>query len=386
MLYSGVVDVGIAVVYVFVLVSLLVSALNELVAGLLKQRAKALWRGIGELIRSDSLRDAFYAHPMIKSLGPPVSGARLTPIRMSGPSYIPPKVFALTLLDILQQPHAKLKEAERALGDMATALRNGNAAPAAALARTVGDLAAGMPATEVGNVVRADLTRLATLITTAGTTAAQILPVVEEVKKALPAQMSAGLQAAAAQHSTELADVLRVLAEEAAGSVERLGTAVETWFDTGMDRVSGWYKRWTQLWQLVIGLILAIALNINIVTIGLTLWNDIPLRTAIVAEAEKHAQEAESSPRLDKTRDLLKATRLPLGWPNGVPFIQRPFDWKTFDGSLLAGWLLTAIGASFGAPFWFDLLNRFVKLRSGGPRPDEARPKVRTQNTRATHP
>ena len=42
MLNSGVVDVGVALVYVFVLVSVLVSALNELVAGLLKRRAKAL--------------------------------------------------------------------------------------------------------------------------------------------------------------------------------------------------------------------------------------------------------------------------------------------------------------------------------------------------------
>jgi len=377
MLNSGVIDVGIALVYVFVLVSLLVSALNELVAGVLKQRAKALWHGIGELIRSDSLRDTFYAHPMIKSLAPPVSGAKLTPIRMAGPSYIPAKVFALTLLDILQQPHAKLKEAERALDDMATALRAGSAAPAGALARTVDSLATGMPATEIGQVVREDLTRLATLITTAGTTVTQILPAVETVQKALPARMSAGLQEAAAHHSAELADVIRVLTEEAAGNVERFGAAVEAWFDLGMDRVSGWYKRWTQVWQLVIGLILAIALNINIVSIALTLWNDIPLRTAIVAEAEKRANDVESTPGLDKTRDELRATRLPLGWPDGVPVIQRPFDWNTFDGTLLAGWLLTAIGASFGAPFWFDLLNRFVTLRSGGPRPNEARPEKR---------
>jgi hypothetical protein len=239
MLNSGVVDVGVALVYVFVLVSVLVSALNELVAGLLKQRAKALWRGIGELIRSDSLRDAFYAHPMIKSLAPPVSGARMTPLRMAGPSYIPRQVFALTLLDVLQQPHARLKEAERALGEMATALRAGNPLPAAALATTVGDLAAGMPASDVGNAVRTDLTRLATLITTAGTTAAQWLPIVEAVQKSLPARMSAGLQAAAAQHSAELATVLRVLADDAAGNVDRLRTAIEQWFDSAMDRVSG---------------------------------------------------------------------------------------------------------------------------------------------------
>jgi hypothetical protein len=291
---------------------------------------------------------------------------------MAGPSYIPRQVFALTLLDVLQQPHARLKEAERALGEMATALRAGNPLPAAALATTVGDLAAGMPASDVGNAVRTDLTRLATLITTAGTTAAQWLPIVEAVEKSLPARMSAGLQAAATQHSPELATVLRVLADEAAGNVDRLRTAIEQWFDSAMDRVSGWYKRWTQLWQLIIGLILAVALNINVVTIGLALWNDIPLRTAIVAEAERPAQESESASRIDRTRDLLKTTRLPIGWPDGLPFVQRAFDWTTFDGSLLAGWLLTAIGASFGAPFWFDLLNRFVKLRSGGPRPENA--------------
>jgi hypothetical protein len=221
--------------------------------------------------------------------------------------------------------------------------------------------------------VRDDLRRLATLITTAGTTAAQMLPLVEAVQKPLPARMSAGLQAAARAHSPELATVLRVLGEDAVGSVDRLRTAIEQWFDTGMDRVSGWYKRWTQLWQLIIGLILAVALNINIVAIGLALWNDIPCRTAIVAEAEKLAQESPVDPRVDTTR-MLRTTRLPIGWPEGLPFIQRSFDWKTFDGSLLAGWLLTAIGASFGAPFWFDLLNRFVKLRSGGPRPGEAKP------------
>src|SRR5262249_37724902 len=148
-------------------------------------------------------------------------------------------------------------------------------------------LAAAMPATDVGAAVRADLTRLVTTLNTTGTTAVQLLPAVEAVRASLPAQLSAGLQAEARRHSEELASVLRVLAEEAAGNVERLRTALEQWFDDAMDRVSGWYKRWTQLWQLVIGLILAIALNINIVTIGLTLWNDIPLRTAIVAEAEK---------------------------------------------------------------------------------------------------
>jgi len=35
----------------------------------------------------------------------------------------------------------------------------------------------------------------------------------------------------------------------------------------------------------------------------------------------------------------------------------------------LAGWLLTALAISLGAPFWFDLLNRVVKLRQAGTKP-----------------
>ena len=73
MFNSAILDVAVALAFVLLLASLLVSALNELIAGLVKQRAKSLWRGIAELVRSDSLRDALYDHPIIKSLAPPVS-------------------------------------------------------------------------------------------------------------------------------------------------------------------------------------------------------------------------------------------------------------------------------------------------------------------------
>ena len=40
----------------------------------------------------------------------------------------------------------------------------------------------------------------------------------------------------------------------------------------------------------------------------------------------------------------------------------------------LVGWLLTALAASLGAPFWFDVLNKFISIRSVGKAPEE-RPK-----------
>src|SRR5262249_26918130 len=35
------------------------------------------------------------------------------------------------------------------------------------------------------------------------------------------------------------------------------------------------------------------------------------------------------------------------------------------------GWLLTAIAGSLGAPFWFDILNKVINLRSSGKAPEE---------------
>jgi hypothetical protein len=36
---------------------------------------------------------------------------------------------------------------------------------------------------------------------------------------------------------------------------------------------------------------------------------------------------------------------------------------------MLLGWLITAAGTMFGAPFWFDTLQRVVRLKSSGPKP-----------------
>jgi hypothetical protein len=34
---------------------------------------------------------------------------------------------------------------------------------------------------------------------------------------------------------------------------------------------------------------------------------------------------------------------------------------------VFAGWMITALALSLGAPFWFDLLNKVVQIRTTGP-------------------
>jgi hypothetical protein len=38
--------------------------------------------------------------------------------------------------------------------------------------------------------------------------------------------------------------------------------------------------------------------------------------------------------------------------------------WTNSVVRLILGWLLTAIAVSFGAPFWFDTLNKIMVIRS----------------------
>ncbi|MEP6674686.1 MAG: hypothetical protein ABJA78_06015 [Ferruginibacter sp.] len=42
---------------------------------------------------------------------------------------------------------------------------------------------------------------------------------------------------------------------------------------------------------------------------------------------------------------------------------------QTGGTTTFVGWLLTALAISLGAPFWFDLLNKFVQIRGTGPKP-----------------
>jgi hypothetical protein len=42
----------------------------------------------------------------------------------------------------------------------------------------------------------------------------------------------------------------------------------------------------------------------------------------------------------------------------------------------ILGILFTTIAVSLGAPFWFDVLNKFVNLRSAGDRPDKENKKA----------
>ncbi len=66
---------------------------------------------------------------------------------------------------------------------------------------------------------------------------------------------------------------------------------LENWFDDAMERVTGWYKRRTQLYLLILGLFVCIAMNVDTFAIANSLYRDNTLRAIVVAAAQKRAKE-----------------------------------------------------------------------------------------------
>ena len=172
--------------------------------------------------------------------------------------------------------------------------------------------------------------------------------------------------------------------DTAGNDVNKVRENIEAWFDSSMDRVSGWYKRRTQWILVVLGLAVSIALNVNTLTIAYHLWRDPPLRNLLVAQAQANVQQQSGSnntgtagDRLKDNQEALEALGLPIGWSNVDFKLDDKWTEKDERGNSLflwnllywvfwplLGWILTAGAISFGAPFWFDLLNKFMVVRS----------------------
>lgn len=104
---STVLEVAIGIVFVYLLLSLICSAAKEGLESILNRRATYLERGIKELLADPSgtgLVKELYKHPLIDSLfRGTYEEAKQTRVGSRLPSYIPPRNFALALLDILRR-------------------------------------------------------------------------------------------------------------------------------------------------------------------------------------------------------------------------------------------------------------------------------------------
>jgi hypothetical protein len=329
---SPILDVAIGMVFVYLLLSLICSAANEAIESKLKNRAKSLELGIRNLLGDKGLADKLYAHDLISGLYSDKQGK---------PSYIPSRTFALALMN--------------------TVFPEG-AAPA------------------VGQAAEPNANPLANFRATIA---------------ALPADAAAA----------PIKKALLALIDDAQGDVNKLRSNIENWYDAAMDRVSGWYKRRVHAIILVLGLVITVALNADSAYVARHLSTDPALRNSLVSASQVYAQKENNGEpgkqnadqttqpsgesaqtRFDNNLQQLKELGLPIGWSvegddprfKGKvavdPHLKWP-GWHLLNANVRSewwlqikfhwlGWLLTALAISLGAPFWFDMLNKLIVVRS----------------------
>ncbi|MDD2725640.1 MAG: hypothetical protein PHH59_16700 [Methylovulum sp.] len=374
---SGILDVAIGLVFVYLLLSLVCSALTEAVENLFNRcRGKKLCEGLYELfggnIHNDTsfaLLKEFYQSPLIYGLyqgdlkiEQQASAANTTQappqklqLSKNLPSYIAPKTFALAL---------------------------------------------------VGHILAGDTFDTATLINKINSDSS---PLPEHLKKTLV-----------------------LLVNTAEGDINTALKNIEDWYSAMGERISGWYKKHAQRIAFVIALLITVMGNVDTITIAKSLMVNDKLREQIIDSADQfvkidaladkeaalkalnsiplpdnkeqiaglaseivkikaaHAEEAlcqseTYDPKqcydLQMARlDKLNQMGLPISWM----YLDDPKMWPQNHWVWLEkilGLFITAIAVSLGAPFWFDVLNKFMNFRSSikpqlDPKPVASKPQT----------
>lgn len=327
MFNSIVLNVFIGLFFIFLLYSLLSTVIQEFISSFLKLRAKTLVKGISRMLDDDSnntlLSTTFYQHPLIKYLG---SGKGI-----SKPSYISGENFAKIIIDLLRGEDVKPGE--------------------------------------------------------------DIKPFIQEALNQKTTNWGA------TEINEDTLKFLKSLWADSQGDIEKFSLLLEQWFDDTMERVSGWFKRKTQIILLIIGFFLAMIFNVDTISIVKKLSNDPKLAAQLADNAslyiqnhpqiknsfelpidsgykdrvdntELHKQIIKYQTIMDSANSLIQNNindsnhLLGLGWEGhgknkGNFSIKDNFHWWT-----ILGWIITALAISLGAPFWFDILNNFMQLRS----------------------
>ena len=371
MLGSVVLDLAIGMAFIYLLLSLIVSVLQEMLAALAKSRSAILQRGLNSLFSGDSVVggksvvNSIYDHGLIRGL--------------------------------YQDPQKDNAGGKRPVDDTGSQGGSGSRETANGLPRWtrfrlwVQCLIGVAPGAKIQVV--SDPTLLPSYIP-ARTFALALIDILNQDKaNGQPLQNIRKLLVDTLHDHPEnkAAEAIVALANDARNDIVQFQKNLENWFNDSMDRVSGWYKAHTQGLLFVIGLAIAIVFNVDSIRVARTLWVDRDMRQGMVAAASDYMQhnpppavqqtqdngQAESVKTLaSNMRSSVQAFRavaneslLPIGWVQGPrkywKEIRADFPSAAMDGSItFVGWLITAAALSLGAPFWFDTLSRFMTVRS----------------------
>ena len=267
------IDIALGLMFFYVVLSLVASAVQEWIASLFALRSKNLWSGVQNLV-GNKYANKVYKHPLIKNLSK----------KNKLPSYIAPETLSAVLLEVIAKE------------------RNGKSF--------------------------------------VSHTANEAVAMVSGISDEDP-----------------LKEILSTLIDNGDDVVNTLRERLASWFDEGMSRVAGWYKRQAKLIIFGIAAVITLLTDASSIHIAEELWRNDALRTQIATQAQVAVQVGEIA--TVEAGNLASLDAFPIGWS------EYP---QSFPGWIMAvlGWLITTAAISLGAPFWFDLLGKVANLRGSG--------------------
>ncbi|WP_009631351.1 hypothetical protein [Synechocystis sp. PCC 7509] len=337
----AILDIAIALIFIYLILSLLASEIQEIIAAFLQWRAKNLKEAIEILLggvvqkqptnpeelgqlptietktkeadvkNAITLANKLYQNSLIQSLNQ-------TTLRMfirsskSGPSYIPSETFTSALLEEL--------ELDKVLQEF-----------------------------RKNDQFKKD-----------------IVEIVEKIKLSdlsINLKKNLTIFAKRAQRKTQNIDE----------QIYQFEREIETWFDQSMERASGVYKRNAKGFAIVLGCLIAAGANADTLRIFSMLSKDAVLSAGISQYANQTVQICEKE-KPDNYLDCINSKvnknelsklSLPIGWNSFPQFNKEP----QIVFKKIIGLLLTGLAISMGASFWFDLLNKFINVRYAGKKP-----------------
>jgi hypothetical protein len=388
---SQILEVAIGLVFVFLLMSIFCSAVTEWIARWLALRARTLSDGILNLINDDKglfknvLNNPFFLGLSSKTRGKhwwdgiKIGKWEVFTKNEYGPSEIPPATFSQIIIDALieggddnQAGYQKINtEIERRV-------------EAEKEAKQSKKVKQGDDEEDKDTQLQKTNQVIIENITQKLTSEKALDLHYKKRKDEFRGDKTSDETAALSTTNQQLLNSFLFAAKTKAKNLEDVMTefrkSLETWFDDSMQRVTGWYKRKTQVIILCLALPICFCLNVDTLAIASSLYTDPSLREAVVANAEAYVANAASEnataastnatleTTYNKVHDELTGLNLPIGWTTDTTDPRHP---ATFWGWLLkiGGILITAFAVSMGAPFWFDLLNKLVNLRAAGNKP-----------------
>jgi len=316
-------QVIISIVVVYLIFSTVVNVIVEGFSGILQLRGKLLKKAILHLFENSGLGLELYNHPRIKSLIAP---------DQRPPAYIPATSISSALIEIIATSGSQVNIKKGAYENFLTGLEN----------------------LQPGYIK----TLLATFV-------------------------------------------------DRAEDIKSLAAEIEKWFNDSMDRVTGWYKRKTKTLIVFVAVVVTVGCNVDTIHIIRSAQADpvvrqrlndlgdklivdsvfvsagIPTKDTDYYEDYVNDESVEDGDTIftqiqDKSvpgasmsvddriaqlqylNRVVSESNLPIGWTNTANI-----DWLF----KVLGWLLTVFALSAGAPFWFDVLKKFVNIRTTGPKP-----------------